>query len=187
MEIRHFDQVNDMLVDPENTGLPEWLVAGDLAPVQPSSEKRALAITQFEVAFPRTLELIASGYTFTSAVKELPVELDVGAFLRWIKKEHSRNELYKEAKELRSEAWAGKLVEYAEGCDSIEDVQRSKLKVDTLKWLMAADNRRQYGDIKQVELGGTISIKQALEEANNRIIEAEVIEILPNQRIEGED
>ena len=34
-----------------------------------------------------------------------------------------------EAKEIRTEAWAGKLVDYAEGADTAEDVQRSKLKV----------------------------------------------------------
>ena len=157
--------------------LPPWLTVPDPAPPSVSNERKQLSIAEFDVVFPRILELLASGYTLTKAVEELPIALDTGAFLRWIKKDHDRAELYKEAKEIRTEAWAGKLVEYAEAADTLEDVQRSKLKVDTLKWLMAADNRKTYGEVKQVELGGSISITAALNAAQQRVIEAEYIDV----------
>ena len=42
---------------------------------------------------------------------------------------------------------------------------------------MGAHNRKRYGETKQVEIGGAISITEALSQANARIIEAEVIDI----------
>jgi hypothetical protein len=80
-----------------------------------------------------------------------------------------RYERYKEAKELRTEWWAGRIIEIAEAEDSIEDVARSKLKIDTYKWLMGADNRKQYGESKQIEVNQSISIISALQQANSRI------------------
>lgn len=177
----------DTTVSDQPPILPSWLSNPDPAPLTTSKERKALLFVQFETAFPRVLEMMSSGYTFTSAVRELPLELDHGAFLRWIKKEPGRAEMYKEAKEIRTEAWAGKLIEYAEGVDSAEDVQRSKLKVDTLKWLMAADNRKTYGDTKSIELGGTISITAALAAANSRLIEGEVLEAVEPRQLENDD
>lgn len=167
--------------------LPSWLTNEDPAPPAPSKQRKALIFVQFETTFQRVLELISSGSTFISAIRELPIELDAGAYLRWIKKDSERDRMYREAKEIRTEAWAGKLVDYAEGADTAEDVQRSKLKVDTLKWLMAADNRRTYGESKTIELGGSISITQALAAASQRVIEAEVIDITPRLPMEQEE
>jgi hypothetical protein len=134
---------------------------------------------QFEVVFPRVIDLIASGYTLTSAVKEVPYSIDLGAFTRWIKKDPVRQEMYKEAKEIRTESWAGKVIEHATAEDSLEDVARSKLIVDTYKWLMGADNRKTYGDVKSVEIGGQISITAALAQAQQRVLEAEVLDVTP--------
>ena len=171
--------------DPNSSVLPSWLTSHleqDPAPLlNLSKEQRALHPVQFEMVFQRVLDLISSGSTLTSALRDLPMELDSGAFIRWIKKDHVRAEAYKDAKETRTEAWAGKLVEYAEAKDAAEDVQRSKLKVDTLKWLMGADNRKAYGDVKQIDVGGSISITGALAAANQRaqqVIEAEVTEVI---------
>ena len=154
-----------------DVSLPDWLTAGDPAPIKPSREAKALVFQQFETVFPRVIDLIASGYTLTSAVKEVPYGIDLGAFTRWVKKDPTRNEMYKEAKEIRTEAWAGKVIEHATAEDSFEDVARSKLIVDAYKWLMAADNRKTYGQSTQIELGGQISILGALAAANERTLE----------------
>jgi hypothetical protein len=131
------------------------------------------------MVFPRVMELIASGYTLTSAVREVPYGIDLGAFTRWIKKDPMRQEMYKESKEIRTEAWAGKVIEHATAEDSLEDVSRSTLIVNTYKWLMGADNRKTYGDVKSVEIGGQISITAALAQAQQRVIEAEVLDVTP--------
>lgn len=164
---------------PGEAPLPAWLTVPDPEPHKPSKEGKALLLVQYETVFPRALELLYSGYTLDSALKELPFQIDPGAFTRWVKKDAQRHELYKEAKEIRTEAWAGEIIKHAKSDDSAEDVQRSKLIVDTYKWLMGADNRKQYGDVKSIELGGQISITAALAQAQQRVIEAEVIDVTP--------
>lgn len=176
-------------VDTTDAGssFPSWLISPEPAPPTLSVAGKALVFQQFEMVFQRTLDLLSSGYTLNAAIRELPIEIDTGAFLRWIKRDPARHESYKEAKEIRTEAWAGKLMEYAEAADTAEDVHRSRLKVDALKWLMAADNRRTYGDVKQVEFGGSISITAALAAAQQRVIEAEVVDAVSSPRLENKD
>jgi hypothetical protein len=43
---------------------------------------------------------------------------------------------------------------------------------------MASDNRKAYGESKQIDFGGTISITSALAAAKTRVIENEVIDVL---------
>ena len=102
--------------------------------------------------------------------------------MAWLKKDARRTELFKEAKELRTEAWAGKILEHATGIDEdgdvlMEDIARSRLIVDTYKWLMGADNRRTYGDTKTIEMSTTISITTALAQAHGRIIDVEAVSL----------
>lgn len=113
---------------------------------------RALALKQFEIAFPTVLDRLSSGQTLTWIMKEYHADLDAGMFVRWVKRDPERAKLYEEAMMFRTELWADRMVEYAEGGnDGLEDVQRSKLKVDTLKFLIAADNRKKYGTAVQVD------------------------------------
>ena len=114
--------------------------------------------------------------TLKSIVAEDLRNIDYEAFWRWIKRDPRRMERYKEAKELRTEWWAGRIVEIAEADDALEDVARSKLKIDTYKWLMGADNRKTYGESKQIEVSTSISITAALEQARSRVAALPVVE-----------
>lgn len=163
-------------------GLPAWLSAQPLRERKgrASAESRAVAQAHFEMVLPRILEMVCEGYTLASAIRELPVAVDAGAFMRWLRK-RPEYEMYKEAKEIRTEAWAGEIIRHAEGKDehgedSLADTARSRLIVDTYKWLMSADNRKQYGDTKTIEMNTNISITAALAQAQGRVIEAQLIE-----------
>lgn len=131
---------------------------------------RELLDATFDAMFERVLTEITCGRTLKSIVAEDMRDIDYAAFWRWIKRDSRRTERYKEAKELRTEWWAGRIIEIAEADDTAEDVARSKIKIDTYKWLMGADNRKQYGDIKQVEVNQSISITAALEQARSRLL-----------------
>jgi len=171
--------------------IPDWLTPS-LAPThehpspalvpESAKERRALTrelmLTQFESMFERVLTEITRGQTLKSIILNDARNLDYDAFWRWIKKDPRRMERYKEAKELRTEWWAGRMIEIAEGSDTAEDVQRSKLQIDTYKWLMQADNRKTYGESRQVELSTSISITAALEQANARMLN--VIDMVEN-------
>ena len=176
-------------MDPE---LPTWLapapplvnpIETPLAPAAllDAQERRRLSRelldATFEAMFERVLTEITRGRTLKSIVAEDLRNIDYEAFWRWIKRDSRRMERYKEAKELRTEWWAGRIVEIAEADDALEDVARSKLKIDTYKWLMGADNRKTYGESKQIELNSSISITAALEQARSRVSALPVVDI----------
>jgi hypothetical protein len=146
--------------------LPDWLSMPD-----PTKSTRPTPVTQYEIAFPRILELLCSGSTLKKALDEYHYPIDPGAFMRWIRSNNDRRSMYKEAEEVRSEAWADLALTHATGVDSLDDVSRSKLVVDTIFKLIGAQNRKKYGDVKQVEVNHNVSMSKALEDANRRIID----------------
>lgn len=168
--------------------VPDWLTVHTGAsedarvPIKKlSEEKRALLFAQYDVVLPRILDLLQAGYTLKKAFKELPVEIDHGGFIGWLKRDPRRWELYRVAKEIRTEAWADRIIQHAEGEDdegnaTMDDVARSRLKVETYWKLMGANNRRDYGDTKTIEMNTTISITAALAQAQGRVIEAQVVD-----------
>jgi hypothetical protein len=102
--------------------------------------------------------------------------------LRWVKRDPIRHERFKEAQEMRTEFLAGEILEIADGAGTIESssndvVNRDKLRIDTRKWLMSAHNKKRYGETKQIELGGSISITEALAQAQARVIDAEILDV----------
>ena len=178
--------------------VPDWLTTSPTQPTQAVQAQRRrvtkeLLLTTFEQTFERVLTEMAKGRTLKSVIVEDVRDLDYDAFWRWIKQDSMRYERYKEAKELRTEWWAGRIIEIAEAEDSIEDVARSKLKIDTYKWLMGADNRKQYGESKQIEVNQSISIISALQQANSRIAPSnsplveEVIDLIEHTSDNPED
>ena len=154
--------------------LPDWLSASvpDYKPSPIVSKARAdLALTRYEIIFERLLNEIANGKMFQSVINEDFRDIEAGALLRWIKKDPLRFQQYNEAKELRSELFAGQSIEIADASDSLEDVARSKLRIDTRWRVMGADYRKQYGDVKTIDHGGSISILGALAQADARVID----------------
>lgn len=165
--------------------LPDWLSTNPKElPVPVTKEGKALLFQQFEIAFPRLMEMVCEGYTIGKAIAALPEPIDHGAFMRWLKKKPDLYEIFKEAKEVRTEEWADRIIRHAEGMDEgfQNDTPRSKLIVDTYWKLMAADNRKQYGDTKSIEINQSISITSALEQANQRvqasIVDADDVDLL---------
>lgn len=156
---------------PRATPLPDWLSTNPKElPTPVTQEGKALLFRQFEIAFPRLMEMVCEGYTIGKAIAALPEPIDHGAFMRWLKKKPDLYEIFKEAKEVRTEEWADRIIRHAEGSDEgfLNDTPRSKLIVDTYWKLMAADNRKQYGDTKSIEINQSISITSALEQAEAR-------------------
>jgi len=118
---------------------------------------------------------MCSGSTLAAVLRNDFREIDPGAFIRWVRKDKELSRRYDEAKEVRAEAWAGRIIEEAEGLESANDVNRSKLIIDTHKWLMGVDNK-QYRPTQQVEINNQISITAALEAGMARIANRPVIE-----------
>ena len=162
--------------------LPSWLSCPEPAPPKPSKEARALLHQQYENMFESFIEQVYRGRSLKSLVEDDHRLVSYEDFLRWIKRDPQRNERFKEAQEMRTEFIASEILEIADGIGAIDPssndtVNRDKLRIDTRKWLMAAHNRKRYGETKQIELGGTISITDALSAARARVIDAEVLDV----------
>jgi acyl carrier protein phosphodiesterase len=164
----------DNPVDPSL--VPPLIPTALLDPQERRRLSKELLDATFDAMLERVLTEITRGRTLKSIVAEDLRNIDYEAFWRWIKRDPRRMERYKEAKELRTEWWAGRIVEIAEADDALEDVARSKLKIDTYKWLMGADNRKTYGESKQIEVSTSISITAALEQARSRVAALPVVE-----------
>jgi hypothetical protein len=164
--------------------LPTWLSVPDPKPPRISKEVKALLHVEYEQIFERVVEDVYRGKSLQSLIQDDHRAISYEDFLRWVKRDPVRHERFKEAQEMRTEFLAGEILEIADGVDAIDPassdtVNRDKLRIDTRKWLMSAHNKKRYGEVKQVELGGSISITEALAQAQARIIEAEVVDVTP--------
>lgn len=148
--------------------------------------RKELAEARFEAMFERVLTEMTQGRTLKGIVQDDLRDVQYEKFWAWIRRDPKRMDRYKEAKEIRTEWWAGRILEIAEA-DDTDDVMRSKLRIDTYKWLMSADNRKTYGESKQIEVNSTISITAALEQAQSRLAALEVVDMeTDTPRLEGE-
>jgi hypothetical protein len=182
--------VTDTNSSTTSNGLPDWLSVPDPPPHKPSPSARALLHTQYEIMFESFIEQVYRGRSLRSLVEDDPRLVSYEDFLRWIKRDPQRHERFKEAQEARTEFLAGEILEIADGAEAIDPnsndtVNRDKLRIDTRKWLMSAHNRKRYGESKSIELGGTISITEALAQAQARVIDAEIVEVEP-KRLEND-
>lgn len=154
--------------------LPDWLTSKP-QDAKPTKEGKALLLMQYEMAFPDILERMRGGLTLTAALREYPIKFDVGPFTTWLYKDAEREAMYADVKRVRAEVWTGEMIAHATG-EKMEDIDRSKVAIDTYKWLISRHARKEYGDTKTIEMNTTISIKAALTAANERVIDARVIE-----------
>jgi hypothetical protein len=158
--------------------LPNWLDPAPRTLATSPPEVKALALAQYEHIFMRVIDSIAHGKSLSQVLRDDQREIDYNDFYRWIKKDPQRSQLFSEAQEMRTEFMAGEIIEIADADDTLEDVNRSRLKIDTRKWLMGAHNRKKYGATTNIEMTGGISILSAIEAANARVIDlADVTDI----------
>lgn len=76
--------------------------------------------------------------------EDMPVKSSV---LRWIRDKKELRDQYARAKEESSDAWADELVDLIKDtkADSNE-IQKARLQIDTMKWLMSKQRPKKYGD-----------------------------------------
>jgi hypothetical protein len=150
--------------------LPNWLST------PPSISKRELTEKQFEIFFETILNKLAQGINLKECLRDDQRDFDYTQLLRWIHKDPMRKSRYYEAQEIGSEMIAAEILEIADGQDGLEDVQRSKLRIDSRQFLLKTWNRKRYGDIKTLEVNQNISITAALEQAQARLVQGRIIE-----------
>lgn len=145
-----------------------------------AKDRREIQEQEFTVAFEWIINRVARGGYVTWALQDYHIEIDPVAFRRWIMKDPARKALYNDAKECNADYDGGFLAQLTTGVD------RNGIPYDpafinaasaNLKWKMSKHDRKQYGDVKQIDVSGGISVVAALAEAQNRVIEGRAIAI----------
>ena len=150
--------------------LPSWMTQVSPVPTEPSqAPKKELLEKQFEIFFETILDKISRGINLKEILRDDQRDFDYTQLLRWIHKDPMRKSRYYEAQEIGSEMIAAEILEIADAVDNMEDVQRSKLRIDSRQFLIKTWNRKRYGDVKTLEVNQNISITAALEQANQRL------------------
>jgi hypothetical protein len=151
--------------------IPDWLDPAPRTLAKSPPAVKSLVLAQYEHVFMRVIDEVAHGKSLSQVLNDDQRHIDYNDFYRWIKKDPTRKQLFDEAQEMRTEFMAGEIIEIADADDTLEDVNRSRLKIDTRKWLMGAHNRKKYGATTNIEMTGGISILAAIEAANARVID----------------
>ena len=155
--------------------LPSWMTQVPPVPTDPAESaavKKELLNKQFEIFFETILDKISRGINLKEILRDDQRDFDYTQLLRWIHKDPMRKSRYYEAQEIGSEMIAAEILEIADGVNDSgvpEDVQRSKLRIDSRQFLIKTWNRKRFGDVKTIELNQNISITAALEQATQRL------------------
>ena len=159
--------------------------------IQPITNKQ-LAEFEFDRKFDTILDHIARGEHITHIFEKIYTDerIEPRQFYAWVKRDTDRFAAYEDACKLRTEAWADFMIDESYGRNTDNgiprDIQRSQLITNSLKWLMAAGNRKKYGDKTSVEVEGSISLVPILEKAKQRLtmlrqenIDDDVTDLIP--------
>ena len=151
--------------------LPSWMIPSPPADTQALAvSKKEIEEKRYEIMFDRLLMKLEQGINLKEILRDDQREIDYEKLRRWIHKDPMRKARYYEAQELGTEIIAAELLDIADGVDTMEDVQRSKLRIEARQFLIKTWNRKRYGDVKTLEVNQNISITAALEQAQNRLV-----------------
>jgi hypothetical protein len=81
----------------------------------------------------------------------------VSTVMLWLADHEDFRSRYTRAKQIQVEAMEEELLEFAD--ERAEDPQRSRLQVETRKWLLAKLIPKKYGDKIDVAHGGEVSVR----------------------------
>ena len=135
---------------------PETLPVKPPTTLDQKKSIRELDIQTWTIAFETVLEQMADGLPFDAICREYHMPIQSSRFRTWIFANEKRRNAYMMAKAIGAEAMEDELVRIADGLaadgsPSPDDVARSNLKIETRKWIMKANNRKRYGDMKHIE------------------------------------
>lgn len=185
------------------TALPAWIGTTQLDTSLPSSSNAPSpqAGTNFAIQLERQNQIFESiwdslldrtslGHKLKDIASDDPRGIDLPKLTRWISKDPTRNKEYNAAKRMGTHMVLEEMIDISDGKDSMEDVARSTLRVNTRRLYLKAYNRDVFGDQpaqSENSLAGGITINigavQSPYAASITTIEQEplVLENLPDE------
>jgi hypothetical protein len=121
-----------------------------------SRANNALREQTYAIAFETFLERVADGLPLDTVCREYHTPIVPSRFRSWVYRDEKRKQAYMVAKAIGAEAIEDELLRISDGVKqdgsmSMDDVQRSTLRINTRKWLLGVWNRRRYGEVKHIE------------------------------------
>jgi hypothetical protein len=137
------------------TSIPSWLEPSNGEPNttdQPATHKPSLALVRptyakstaelalieitYEDFFESAIDRLALGHPLKDIIEDDPRQISIVDYLKWVRKDKTRKERVKEAEQIAAEILVMQTIGIAEGANSMEDVQRSTLRVGN-NWRIA--------------------------------------------------
>ena len=113
----------------------------------------------FEALFEQAIEAVENGEGISLFLSRDHRSITPGRFMRWILTDPTRESRYKEACRVAAHLMRGDILAKADGTDqTIDDVARSKLGVDTRFRLMALADPKEFITTTKVDVSGHQSI-----------------------------
>lgn len=156
------------------------------APLKKTSKKNGRPSKYTDKLADEICQMIAQGQSVRSICAKKDM-ISMQTFFRWLRENDKFREQYARACEERSYMHAEDIIEIADNATNdymeklegdgyifnSENVQRSRLRIDTRKWLMSKLNPKVYGDKLDMttngnDIGVTLSASQAEQLLNAR-------------------
>lgn len=147
------------------TALPAWIGTTqlDTSPAQqshqatPNHAPSPQAGTNFAIQLERQNQIFESiwdslldrtslGHKLKDIASDDPRGIDLPKLTRWISKDPTRNKEYNAAKRMGTHLVLEEMIDISDGKDSMEDVARSTLRVNTRRLYLKAYNKDVFGD-----------------------------------------
>lgn len=146
--------------------VPDWMIAE--LPSKRAPELRELELQVYESLFETTLDKVAEGMNIKTILNLDGRGIQMGRFVRWIMKDDQRRTRYYAAQQTGAEIVFEEMIDIADGEGTFEDVQRSKLRIDTRKWVLGIHDKKRFGD-KTNEMTVNINLGEAMARAAERV------------------
>lgn len=149
------------------TSIPAWLQALEPTdpPLKPPSQlelallRKQDMLDTFEKIFDPAMEALADGTSIVKFLQSDHRSLSAGRFMRWIMDDPQRYRAYLRSHEVAMELISNDLIPIADGKDDpMEDVARSKLRVDARKLMMGFNAKDRFTTTTKVDVTGHQSI-----------------------------
>ena len=101
-----------------------------------STTELALIEITYEDFFESAIDRLALGHPLKDIIEDDPRQISIVDYLKWVRKDKTRKERVKEAEQIAAEILVMQTIGIAEGANSMEDVQRSTLRVNN-NWRVA--------------------------------------------------
>mgnify|MGYP003510227238 FL=1 len=173
--------------------LPQWLAPEPLPYYHPEviktkqqlrENQRAIEQVTFESLFDDVLDVVREGRMLVNQMFENdPRAPSYARFISWVYRDESRRARYEEAQQVGAEVIKQQMLMIADADDSLEDVNRSTLRINTRKWMLSVMDKKRFGDTKQIDQTVTINLQDAMQVAQERLDRARTVDV-PVRRIE---